>query len=422
MRRRLIGSTALIALAAVLVLGVPLGIVEAKRARSEATARLEREADAIAAAVDDRLELGRPLDAFALRRLLGEEHWARVTDRHGHVTIVGDARQGSTLSVHPGVRSEARVVVSAPADELSERTRKTWMLVVLLALGGTAAAIVLASVQGRRLARPLERLARTSARLGEGDFSARAGHFGVPEIDAVASALDRSAVRIAQLLGREREFSTNVSHQLRTPLTALQLRLEELTQLDDPAAVAEQAERALVETERLERTIAELLAVARGRAGEGIGTIELSQLVHRHEPSWRATIGHERQLRIEARESVHVEGSAGAVGQALDVLVENAMRHGAGTVTVSVLRRGGHGCVRVEDEGPGIPDGAEQEIFERGGSLGGGTGIGLHIARALVEASHGRLVLVQQRPATFEIQLHPGTALSEQRGAARAAR
>lgn len=411
MRRRLIGSTALIALAAVLVLGVPLGIVEAKRARGEATARLEREADAIAAAVDDRLELGRPLDPVALRRLLGEEHWARVGDRHGHVTIVGAPQRGSTLSVRAGVRSEARVVVSGPADELAERTRKTWMLVALLALGGAAAAILLAGVQARRLARPLERLARTSALLGEGDFSARAGRFGVPEIDAVASALDRSAVRIAQLLGREREFSANVSHQLRTPLTALQLRLEEIAQLDDPAAVAEQAERALEETERLERTIAELLAVARGRAGEGVGTIELADLVHRHEPGWRSTYGSQgRRLLVEAPEHVHVEASAGAVGQALEVLVENALRHGAGTVTVSVLRRGGHGCVRVEDEGAGIPDGAEHDIFERGGSLGGGTGIGLHLARALVEASHGRLVLVQHQPAAFEIQLHPVSA------------
>jgi signal transduction histidine kinase len=421
-RRRLIGSTALIALAAVLVLGLPLGIVEAKRARGEATARLEREADAIAAAVDDRLELGRPLDPVALRHLLGEEHWARVTDRHGRITTIGDARHGSTLSVHAGVRSEAHVVVSTGADELSERTRKTWMLVALLALGGTAAAIVLAGVQARRLARPLERLARTSARLGEGDFSARAGHFGVPEIDAVASALDRSAVRIAQLLGREREFSANVSHQLRTPLTALQLRLEELAQLEDPAAVREQAERALEETERLERTIAELLAIARGRAGEGITTIELAALVRRHLPGWQASGGHERRVALEASEAVHVEGSAGAVGQALDVLVENAMRHGAGTVTVSVLRRGGHGCVRVEDEGPGVPDGAEQEIFERGGSLGGGTGIGLHLARALVEASHGRLVLVQHRPAAFEIQLYPTALVTEPQGAAPAAR
>jgi signal transduction histidine kinase len=419
-RRRLIGSTALVALAAVLVLGVPLGIVEAKRARGEATARLEREADAIAAAVDDRLELGRPLDPVALRRLLGEEHWARVSDRHDHITTIGDRRPGATLSVRAGVRSEAHVVVSAPADELSERTRKTWMLVALLALGGTVAAIVLAGVQARRLARPLERLARTSALLGEGDFSARAGHFGVPEIDAVANALDRSAVRIAQLLGREREFSANVSHQLRTPLTALQLQLEELAQLDDPAAVAEQAGRALAEAERLERTIAELLAVA--RAGEGIGTIELTALVRRHEPGWRATALQGRRLQLEAREPVHVEGSAGAVGQALDVLVENAMRHGAGTVTVSVLRRGGHGCVRVEDEGPGVPDGAEQEVFERGGSLGGGTGIGLHLARALVEASHGRLVLVQHRPAAFEIQLHPRTAVTEKQAAAPAAR
>lgn len=408
MRRRLIGSTTLIALAAVLVLGVPLGIVQAKRARGEETARLEREADAIAAAVDDRLEAGRAVDSAALGTLLAAGHWARVTDRRGRVTTVGEPRSGAHLSVRTGLRSVARVVVAAPSDELSERVRNIWLLVALLALGGTGAAAALAAMQARRLARPLERLAHTSTLLGDGDFSARAGRFGIPEIDEVAIALDRSAVRIAQLLGREREFSANVSHQLRTPLTALRLRLEELPLLEDPRTVAEQAERALHEADRLETTIAELLAIARGRDGEQPDEVELTRLVRHHESTWRATYGtHGRRLRVEAAQPIRVQGSPGAVGQALDVLVENAMRHGAGTVTVSVLRRAGLGCVRVEDEGPGVPGGAEREIFERGSSLGGGTGIGLHLARALVEASGGRLVLLQRRPAAFEIELPP---------------
>jgi signal transduction histidine kinase len=414
MRRRLIGSTALIALAAVLVLGVPLGIVESKRARGEATGRIEREADAVAASVDDRLEAGRPLDPAALDRLLAPRHWARVVDRRGRSTLVGVPRPGAVLSVRAGLGAEARVVASAPADELAERVRDIWLLMALLALGGTVAAVVLAGVQARRLARPLERLARTSILLGAGDFSARAGHFGVPEIDEVAVALDRSAVRIAQLLGREREFSANVSHQLRTPLTALRLRLEELSLLNDPRQVAEQAARALDEADRVERTIAELLAVARGRCGEKPGVVELAQLVRRHELSWRATYDERgRRLDVEAAESIHVEGSPGPIGQALDVLVENAMRHGAGTVTVSVLRRGGHGCLRVEDEGAGIPEGAERRIFERGNSIDGGTGIGLHLARVLVEASRGRLVLVGRQPAAFEIQLRPVEAGGE---------
>jgi signal transduction histidine kinase len=407
-RRRLIGSTALIALAAVLVLGVPLGIVEAKRARGEVTTRLEREADAIAAAVDDRLETGRPVDPVALAPLLAPRHWARVTDRRGRSTVLGDPRPGGSLSVQTGLRSEGRVVASAPSVELAARVRDIWLLVALLALGGTGAAVALAWVQARRLAWPLERLARASTLLGEGDFSARAGHFGVPEIDAVATALDRTAVRIAELLGSEREFSANVSHQLRTPLTALRLRLEELPLLEDPREVSEQAARALDEADRVERTIAELLAVARGRHGEKPGAVELAQLVRRHELSWRTTYDERgRRLDIEAAEPIHVEGSPGPIGQALDVLVENAMRHGAGTVTVSVLRRGGHGCLRIEDEGAGIPEGAERRIFERGSSIDGGTGIGLHLARVLVEASGGRLVLVRRQPAAFEVHLRP---------------
>src|SRR5438876_366924 len=82
----------------------------------------------------------------------------------------------------------------------------------------------LALEQSRRVMGPLRRLASAAARLGAGDFSARAGRFGVPEVDAVAEAQDVSAARIAQLVAQERAFSANVSHQLRTPLTALQLR------------------------------------------------------------------------------------------------------------------------------------------------------------------------------------------------------
>ena len=102
---------------------------------------------------------------------------------------------------------------------------------------------------------------------GDGDFSARAGRFGIPEIDVVAEALDASAERIAELVAREREFSANVSHQLRTPLTALRLRLEEVAELDDPAERRAEAELALAETDRLDATIEDLLRSRPRRRG-----------------------------------------------------------------------------------------------------------------------------------------------------------
>ncbi len=406
MRRRLIVSTALIALTAVLVLGIPLGIVEARRAHSDATARLEREADAVAAAVDDRIEARRPIRAADLRRFVRSGHRVVIDDR-GQRVVIGHIAAGATLDVGSGLAHEARVTASAPQAEVGRRVRNIWLLVFALGVGGIAAAVALAGLQARRLARPLERLARTSAQLGTGDFSARAGHFGIPEIDDVAAALDASAARIARLLGREREFSANVSHQLRTPLTGLRLRLEELASLRDPDLVAHEASGALAEADRLERTIAELLAAARsGRTGEP-GELDLDDLVRRHVTSWRPTFaGEGRTLRIESSGApMRASATAGSVGQALDVLLENALRHGAGIVTVTVARHRDQPCIRVEDEGEGIAAGSERKIFERGGSLGGGTGIGLPLARTLIESDGGRLVLVRRQPATLEIVL-----------------
>jgi signal transduction histidine kinase len=404
-RTRLLVSTVGIALAAILVLGVPLGIVQAKRERSSATSRLEREADAVAAAADDRLEAHRPLDLVRLGRYVRKGHGVTI-DVPGQTTILVGARvKDPALRVPSGASQRARVVASAPLSELSERQRHVWLVVAALSAAGILAAVLLALVQGRRLARPLERLARTSSRLGTGDFSARAAHSRVPEIDAVAQALDASAVRIARLIGREREFSANVSHQLRTPLTALRLRLEELAMLPDPELLGEEIERALEQTDRMERTISELLAASRG-AGRDVRELALGDLVREHAAAWRQIFAKAgRRLTVAAPDGITALASAGAVGQALDVLLENALRHGAGAVVVELEELPAEARISVSDQGPGIPDSVRGEIFERGSSLAGGTGVGLSLARALVEADGGRLVLASPWPARFEIRL-----------------
>src|SRR3954471_16019243 len=218
MRRRLVTSTALIALASVFVLGVPLGLVEAARVRSDATARLEREADAVAGAIDDRLEAHQPLSSAQLVRYVRPGHRVVIATRDGRRLAVGAPIDGDATRVRSRSSRAALVVAGAPASEARARVSRAWLLIGALAVGGVAAAVALAFVQARRLARPLESLAHTSSRLGEGDFSTRAGRFSIPEVDALAHVLDAAAERIARLVASEREFSANVSHQLRTPL------------------------------------------------------------------------------------------------------------------------------------------------------------------------------------------------------------
>jgi signal transduction histidine kinase len=401
-RRRLILTTALIALAAVAVLGVPLGIVESARARSDAIARLEREADGIAAAADD--DAG-PADRARLARWLRPGHAADVATGAAPLRI-GTMPSGTVLSTISGAEQGVRVTIYAPAAEVTRRRRQVWLLVAGLAVAGTAAAVALAALQARAFARPLQRLAATSDRLGAGDFSARAGRLELPEADRVAQALDGAATQIAQLVGRQREFAANVSHQLRTPLTAMRLRLDELTTLEDPLAAREELAAAQRVADRLERTVADLLALARAGDLGDPRDVDLARLARDHAGDWQAAYARAgRPLQLEARGPLPARVTPGGVAQALDVLLENALEHGAGRTRLVATAVAGRSVLAVEDEGDGVPEALERQIFDRHVSTAGSTGIGLSLARALVEADGGRLLLAQARPPRFEIVL-----------------
>ncbi len=406
MRRRLILSTALIALAAVIVLGVPLGAVEAARLHEDTTSKLEREADGVSGAIDDRLERRQAVGPDLLRRFIPAAHRITVTTRTGAHIVTGPPIEGETLHTHAGSALGASVLAEAPIGELDGRVQRAWLLIAALSLGGVLTAVGLAALQARRLARPLEAIARRSAELGDGDFSVRAGHFGVPEIDAIAQGLDSSAGRIAELVAREREFSANVSHQLRTPLTALRLRLEEAGRASGDEARGPELDAALAETDRLEATIADLLAHARQASAGDPVTVNLAGVAHDHAARWRPAFARSRRaLEVSADKNVHVRASRGTVGQVLDVLLDNALRHGSGPTRIDVVGDRRAAGVTVADAGRGVSDEDRERIFERGDSRAGGTGIGLHLARALAQADNGSLRVLRGAPTRFELRL-----------------
>jgi signal transduction histidine kinase len=315
---------------------------------------------------------------------------------------IGRMPSGSVLSTRSGATQGVRVVVYASAGEVSRRRWQVWLLVLGLAVVGTTAAVGLAVLQARRFVRPLQRLVTTSARLGSGDFSARTGRLDLPELDRVAVALDAAAAQIAQLVGRQREFAANVSHQLRTPLTAMILRLDELASLEDPAAAHDEIDATLRVADRLNRTVNDLLALARaGDIGEP-RDVDLADLARRHADDWGPVYaGAGRAFTLEIDQSLPARVSPGGVAQALDVLLENALTHGAGRALLSAKTIDGRSVLAVEDDGPGVAEGLP--IFDRAVSTAGSTGLGLPLARALVEADGGRLILARLRPARFEI-------------------
>ncbi len=404
-------SAILTSVGAVLVLGLPLAFAGTALIHNDARQGLEHDADNIAATVEDNFEQGRTLTASTLSRVTPKGLHVVVLGRDGVLVSSGRRLSGRVLEARSHAAKDAVVFVQGSAAEMDTRIQRLWLLVAGLAAGGVMTGVAVALLHARRLGAHLEALASSSRRLGDGDFSARALKHGIPEIDAVAEALNASAAQIAEFVATERRFATSVSHQLRTPLAGIRMRLEELTDCSDVAHARSEAHAALQQVDRLTGTINELLQLTRtGRLGEK-SLIDLPALVRSHIESWR-DVYRSKGVALSFRSdpaTAKVQATPGVVGQALDVLLDNSIKHGSGTVEVSIERQNGRMLIHVSDEGRGVPVGLEDDIFEWSRSASASTreglGIGLALAKTLVESDGGRLTLTRARPAEFEISL-----------------
>ena len=262
---------------------------------------------------------------------------------------------------------------------------------------------MLAKRQARTIARPLEELSTAARRLGDGDFSVRAPSAAIREIDSVADSLNTTAKRLGDLLQRERAFSADASHQLRTPLAGLRLELE--AALDDAQGDARPLVSALAAVDRLDQTVNELLALARDTQRDR-DEFDVQVLLGEITREWNSrTNSAQRPLCVTVEADTPVcAASAAATRQVLAVLLDNAVAHGRGAVSVRVRDAGHVVAIDVSDEGPGVAA-AERDLFVRRAETAAGHGIGLALARSLAEAEGGRLSLTNARPATFTLLL-----------------
>jgi signal transduction histidine kinase len=405
-RRRLLVSTGVIALVAVLVLGLPLGVVGARLLREAENQRLEREADQVTAQLAAMRARGEAIDAGTLSRIARPGHALEITLPHGRRLRGGGVADGDTVRVAAGTGGNTRVTVVAPKSEVGDDAGAVWLAVMVLSLVAVATAMALALFQARRLAGPLEALTADAARIGERE-SGVARDSGVAEIDRLASELRQADERIADLIRRERELSDNASHQLRTPLASLRMRLEEVDALAESPAAAHEAAAALAQADRLHAAIEHLESFARARDRDSGEHHDVSALVDAHVRfAWSAPYASaDRELDLDLAVGLWTTTPPETVRQVVDVLLENALVHGAGAVTLRLRRDEGVIRIFVEDGGAGIADADVARIFQRGVSLASGSGLGLAVARELADAGGGELRLVRGRPPCFELSV-----------------
>jgi signal transduction histidine kinase len=402
---------------AVIAFFVPASVAIHNAQKRGELVELQREASIVAnrlanLEVNDNQELQAILDAhhpIALysvngRLLLGKG--PAVADRIVRTAMAGNFAEGyvgsdlvaaipvSATPAHPPLV----VRIEAPNTESQKRYYRSMALLGSAALVILTVAAAVGVLLANRLNRPIDELkkwadSRPSNRVPPPEPT------GIEEIDALRSALLGNHARIEELLERERSFSSQVSHQLRTPVAAMRVAVEtELTApRQDGSAVLHES---LGQLDRLESTISSLLALARQTERTRVER-DVLQLCRDYAAHWSDAVERDGRRLVVSGDAVTARVDAEALRHVVDVLVDNALRHGKGDIDVLVHGKLATISVDVSDEGPAPRD---RDPFAETGS-DSAHGIGLRLARSLAESSQGGLALVERENTTFRLTL-----------------
>ncbi len=442
MSRRLLASYITLTIVVLAALEIPLGIQYGRSEQRDLTNGIKTDALVMATLAEDPLERGQKTPSGQLVRVARKYAGSPggrtvVVDRRG--TSILDTAAGSSigrgfasrpefaaaLGSPPRIATGTRhsntlgtdliyvavpitsssgkglgaLRITYPTSALDARVTRYWLL--LAAIGGVvlAAATLIGLRFARTLTRPLSALEHAAAEVGEGDLTARAPETGPPEVRAVAARFNETVARLDALLDSQQAFVADASHQLRTPLAALRLRLENLERDVEPAGASD-LDAALDEVERLARLVDGLLALARADAAvPAVEPVDVCAVVDGRVGHW-APHAAARGVGLEANvpASLRALATPGALEQVLDNLLSNAIAVSpeSGVVTVAASGAGSRIELHVIDQGPGMSADQRTRAFDRfwrAGPPGGGTGLGLAIVHRLVTADGGTVEL-----------------------------
>ncbi|MDT0184858.1 HAMP domain-containing sensor histidine kinase [Microbacterium sp. ARD31] len=405
MRERLIAAFVALAVGIIALYGIPRAYIVADLIETSETQRVVRLADFLAVLMEERDSVGDVTEDF-LAPLLREGERITYTAPDGAVVSAGAAPAHDDIVSSAETPDGGIVEFSRSADVVSGRVEQAVMPVVVLGIVLMVASAFVAVLLARRLAQPFVRLAETARDMGHGGLRSTEDDLRIPEARAIDSALRSSADTLEQRIRREHEFAANASHQLRTPITALRLELEDLTLWPEtPPSVREQLDHAIHEIDRLADAIAHLLQLARGGSPGTDDMRPLDEMILAAAERWSP---HARR----AGRQIVIANAPGALGtvpapttQILDVLIHNALTHGRGEVRLRGIPRAGYVAIQVSDEGP-RPHG--NAVFERRAeqrTATSGEGIGLALSAELAESLGGHLLLESAPHTTFSLIL-----------------
>lgn len=277
-----------------------------------------------------------------------------------------------------------------------------WILIAPalgVALVGGLTLVVVRVIDARR-ARGMDYIRDQVVAIRDGGGALPRTMVGLADVDAVAGDVARLAGELAQERAMDRDFAADASHQLRTPLTALLMRLEEIGQTDDLGVVRDEAAVAVTQVERLTGVIDTMRTRSKGEKAQlpeiSLDSV-LAGLQREYQPAFTAA---HRTMRVEGPPGLAVRAAPMDLAQILQILIENSLDHGAGRVEIEMRSSGGSVVIEVSDEGEGVPAAIAPHIFERS-VTSHGSGLGLGLARQLAERNGGRLELVSAQPAVF---------------------
>lgn len=416
MRRRITSAIVGVTGFVLLALGIPLAIVAQRQILDSEVVELQ------ATAAETLPEISIPLDTTELGEIAAEPdepppfavYDTNSTLVFGNGPTNPEPAVIAALTGKPSSSTDGLIVVATPITDRNEtiigvlrlseslsgaqrRTRQAWLVMTLAGAIALGVAWLIATGLARRLSQPVIELAESASRLGHGGLLPAHPPTGITELDQLGDALTRSSEQINDAMGRERRFSADVSHQLRTPLAGLRLKLEAAAERDPDATYPASA---LADLDRLEATVSHLLTLARGTTPTATTSSTHAALQSAQERHGTRAARLSRTIDIASEFGTTVLAASASIDQILDVLIDNALNHGTGDITLATRDIPGGTAIDVSNEGTLI---ADETLFARGN--GTNHGIGLALARSIAEAEGGRLVLTHTNPTTFSLIL-----------------